>query len=737
MRRPLLLAAVLAASAGTATDLAIAGCPGGAPSCPYTGSGQVGQRSGGVLRFPQAVAVAPDGTVYVGDQGSHVIHVFNADGTFRREIGRPGTKSGQITAVGALAVARDGSLLVADGRNRIMRFAADGRLLAEWGRTGSSTGEFRFGGGRGNDAGAGGGLAVSGDHVFVADSGNDRIQRFDLSGGHGATIVPAGRLRYPKGVAARGHRLFVADNQHHRVLVMDDGGRLLRTIRTTRRSGRRTLSHPYGVTVGPRGRVFVADNLNHRVVRFSTRPTYPYKGRWGGFGTQAGRLAYPRAVATGPRGLVYVANTGNDRVDVFDRGGRLLRSIGRSGRAAGQFNTPLGAAADPAGYRAVTDAINGRIQLLAPDGTVAAVWGSPNPGPTILQRPTAMVFDGAGNAYVLDRRRGRVYVFSRTRGVPMRSIGRPGSGPGELNDPSAIAMDAAGTMYIADTGNRRIARFAVDGRYLGAIEGAGSVRGVAVTSDAGRIYAAASDNRISVYARDGLKLDWFGGTGRKLGKLNVPAQITLDGDGNLWVADRGNGRVQKFGPAGERLATFGARGTGPGEFLKPTGVALDCRGTLTVTDTDNNRVQQFALAAAPPAACAQLPPPATPPAPKSPTLPPPDGPAVTLRVLRIERVLSTGNVPIRLGCDASCRLEVTAVVAERRERRPLRVRARVRAKLGAGASRVLRLRLSRGERRRLARRLGRRRGLTAQLRVTATGSFGTPTSRSRALRLTR
>ena len=44
------------------------------------------------------------------------------------------------------------------------------------------------------------------------------------------------------------------------------------------------------------------------------------------------------------------------------------------------------------------------------------------------------------------------------------------------------------------------------------------------------------------------QLDQFGGTGSKLGKLNAPAQMTLDPAGNLWVADRGNNRVQQFGP---------------------------------------------------------------------------------------------------------------------------------------------------------------------------------------------
>ena len=85
----------------------------------------IGQRAEGVLRFPQALAVGPDGSVYVADQGSHVVQVFGPDGVFRREVGIAGTRPGQLSAVGAIAVAGDGSLLVADGSNRIDRFDAE------------------------------------------------------------------------------------------------------------------------------------------------------------------------------------------------------------------------------------------------------------------------------------------------------------------------------------------------------------------------------------------------------------------------------------------------------------------------------------------------------------------------------------------------------------------------------------------------------------------------------------
>ena len=725
-----LLAAALVPGALPAS--AAADCPGPTAGCPYTATQQIGQ-VGGVLRFPQAVAVGSDGAVYVGDQASHVVHVFNADGSLRGTIGTPGTQPGQIGAVGSLAIGSDG-LFVAEGvTNRVLRFDPAGAPLGSFGGTGDGLGRFRFGAGGGNDAAAGGGLALAGGFVYVVDTGNDRVQRLLPDGGSPAELVPPGQLANPRGIAVWGGRVFVADDQHHRIAVFDVAGNPVTSIGLGQGTGPGQLNYPYGVAVDPKGRVFVADDLNHRVVRFGGVPAYAYKARWGSYGTFPGQLAYPRGLATDATGDIYVANTGDDRIDVFDTSGTLLRSIGSDGRAPGQFDQPTGVAADASGVRAVTDTVNGRLQLLNPDGTVAAVWGSPNPGPTLLPHPVAVAFDAAGNAYVLDDRRSRIVVFDRSTGLPSRTIGSPGSGPGQLLAPTGLAIDAGGTISVADDGNARIARFNLDGSYLGSTTGIDDPRGIAVTPDGARTYVADGANRITVYDPAGTVLARFGGSGSKLGKLNVPGQMTVDTAGNLWVADRGNNRVQEFGPDGERLLALGTRGSAPGQFVHPAAVSVDCHGLLTVTDEDGNRVQQFALAAPPASTCGALPPPATPPAPATPTLPAPPGPAVTLRLLRTQRLLSMRVLPLRVGCDTACSLTASGTLTQRTN--PPKGRRAVSAPLGAqrlrlraGQTAIVRLRLSRTSVARLRRALAGRRGLTALVQVSATAAVGAPST---------
>jgi tripartite motif-containing protein 71 len=103
LRLPARLLAPLAAAAaliGIGAPAARAACPGAGDPCPYTDATQSGQRGGGVLRFPQAVAVGPDGSVYVGDQSSHVVQVFGADGSL--------SSSSRPTARGCATSARPG-----------------------------------------------------------------------------------------------------------------------------------------------------------------------------------------------------------------------------------------------------------------------------------------------------------------------------------------------------------------------------------------------------------------------------------------------------------------------------------------------------------------------------------------------------------------------------------------------------------------------------------------------------
>src|SRR5437763_412665 len=92
---------------------------------------------------------------------------------------------------------------------------AGGRDRA-WGGAGSGVGQFHFGGGRGPDMPPGGGIAVNGSSVYVADTDNNRIERFSLDGSGARVLVGAGRapgeVSGPRGLDATSTRLYVTDD---------------------------------------------------------------------------------------------------------------------------------------------------------------------------------------------------------------------------------------------------------------------------------------------------------------------------------------------------------------------------------------------------------------------------------------------------------------------------------------------------------------------------------------------
>ncbi len=178
----------------------------------------------GVFVTPHGIHADSDGNVWVTDFAGnqdgtkgHQVHKFSADGELLMSLGvagQPGSEPGQLNQPNDVIVGPDGSIYVGDGHNgqnnpphpegstgRIVKFAADGTFIKEWGQIGSMHGEFRtphaleF-----DDQG----------RLWVADRGNHRIEIFDQDGNYLESRYSYGRI---SGIFIHDGMLYAIDSE--------------------------------------------------------------------------------------------------------------------------------------------------------------------------------------------------------------------------------------------------------------------------------------------------------------------------------------------------------------------------------------------------------------------------------------------------------------------------------------------------------------------------------------------
>jgi len=732
------LALALAWAALTAALAAAEACPGsGSGACPYGAVHIIGQRAEGVLRFPEAVALDSQGNVYVADQLGYVVQKFSAAGTFETEWGSYGGGHGQFGPIGGIATDSAGDVYVVDSsHNRIEKFDSSGVFLTAWGHSGSEVGQFNFGSSQDYTQPPGGGIAVAGGYVYVADSGNDRVQRFNLSGGEaiawGSYGSGPGQFSYPRGVAANEREVIVSDDDNHRVEVFDPSGAFIATA-GSQGTEPGQLGFPYGVALDAAGDVYIADDINHRVVKLT--PQLGFAGSWGGFGSRPGQLAFPRALASDPAGDTYVADTANDRIEVFDPNGAYLRTFGTSARGPGELTAPDGLATDPTGRLLASDTVGNRIELFEPvSEAYAGQWTAAGGHAASFNTPAGIAVDPRGTVLVADRANTRIARLWGD-GTFLDELGGVGAiGGAQLSGAGSVAYAAgAQETFVADTAHNRVLVYGPEGT-LRARWGAGGGDGaagsgtgefaqpaaVAVTANGTAYVADTANDRVVKLAPDGTVIAQWGSRGSGDGSFHSPDGVALAGNGDVYVLDRENNRVEVFDGEGRFVAKWGQRGIGYGYFSQPGAIAVDCAGSVYVADTNNNRIERFDSPA--PGAVGCLAPG---------TWPPPldVAPVLSVTLARSGGVLARRALALTVSCTRGCKVLASATLSGRvRGRR--RAVALIAAARGLSPALAGHVRLRVGPRglRSLRRQLGRSSTMTARVRVVAAGPTGRRTT---------
>jgi DNA-binding beta-propeller fold protein YncE len=274
------------------------------------------------------------------------------------------------------------------------------------------------------------GIAIdpSTDQIFVANTVNQRIERFNLP--NGDSPIDWGT----KGVV----------------------------------ESSASFNWAQGIAYDPAdGNVWVANTRNNRIDEFSTDGTSiascPNTSRL------TSSFDWPMAVAFDPSGTMYVADTFNNRIEAVNvaqctgQTVPVLWDEGTRGSGTNQFIKPWDLVYDPTMNRLlVADTNNSRIVELNPstgawEGVLPITKGT---GPGQIESPEGIAVDASGNIWIADTGNNRVEEFTSAGAFANQMIGSYGCCYGapnnEFNAPQGLAFDPNGQLYVADTNNNRI-----------------------------------------------------------------------------------------------------------------------------------------------------------------------------------------------------------------------------------------------------------------------------------------
>ena len=266
-------------------------------------------------------------------------------------------------------------------------------------------------------------------NVYVADTGNDRIQKFTSDG---AFISKWGSFG----------------------------------------TGNGQFNTPRDVATDAAGNVYVADTGNDRIQKFTSDGAFITE--WGSAGSAEGQFMGAVGLTTDSPGNVYVVDTafytGNDRIQKFTSDGAFITEWGSAGYGDGEFLDPADVATDATGNVYIIDTYNYRIQKFTSDGIFITKWGSAGYGDGEFHGPYGsgpygVATDAAGNVYVADTGNSRIQKFT-SDGAFITKWGSAGSAAGQLAEPYGLATDTASNVYVADTLNNRIQKFTSYGSFI-------------------------------------------------------------------------------------------------------------------------------------------------------------------------------------------------------------------------------------------------------------------------------